>query len=136
MVEEYAKDVIMKERKRWLLFGIPWTFTKYTLTPKRIILNEGLLRSTENEILLYRIIDIELSKTLFQKIFKLGTVTVKSKDASHPILEIKNIKNARAFRDSLAEAVENERLRMKVRQVEVYDPQSIAGSDDDFDDGF
>ena len=34
MVEEYAKDVIMKERKRWLLFGIPWTFTKYTLTPK------------------------------------------------------------------------------------------------------
>ena len=75
MVEEYAKDVIMKERKRWLLFGIPWTFTKYTLTPKRIILNEGLLRSTENEILLYRIIDIELSKTLFQKIFKLGTVT-------------------------------------------------------------
>ena len=124
------------ERKRWLLFGIPWTFTKYTLTPKRIILNEGLLRSTENEILLYRIIDIELSKTLFQKIFKLGTVTVKSKDASHPILEIKNIKNARAFRDSLAEAVENERLRMKVRQGEVYDPQSIAGSDDDFDDGF
>ena len=136
MVEEYAKDVIMKERKRWLLFGIPWTFTKYTLTPKRIILNEGLLRSTENEILLYRIIDIELSKTLFQKIFKLGTVTVKSKDASRPILEIKNIKNARAFRDSLAEAVENERLRMKVRQGEVYDPQSIAGSDDDFDDGF
>ena len=50
--------------------------------------------------------------------------------------EIKNIKNARAFRDSLAEAVENERLRMKVRQGEVYDPQSIAGPDDDFDDGF
>ena len=97
MVEEYAKDVIMKERKRWLLFGIPWTFTKYTLTPKRIILNEGLLRSTENEILLYRIIDMELSKTLFQKIFKLGTVTVKSKDASHPILEIKNIKNVEKF---------------------------------------
>ena len=94
------------------------------------------MRSTENEILLYRIIDMELSKTLFQKIFKLGTVTVKSKDASHPILEIKNIKNARAFRDSLAEAVENERLRMKVRQGEVYDPQSIAGPDDDFDDGF
>ena len=129
MAEEYAKDVIMQERKRWLFFGIPWTFTKYTLTPKRIILNEGLLRSTENEILLYRIIDMELSRTLFQKMFKLGTVTVKSKDASHPILEIKNIKNSRAFRDSLAEAVENERLRMKVRQGEVYDPQSVAEPD-------
>ena len=79
---------------------------------------------------------MSFQKHFFRKFFKLGTVTVKSKDASHPILEIKNIKNARAFRDSLAEAVENERLRMKVRQGEVYDPQSIAGSDDDFDDGF
>lgn len=136
MSEEYAKDVIIQERKRWLFFGIPWTFTKYTLTPKRIILNEGLLRSTENEILLYRIIDMELSRTLFQKIFKLGTVTVKSKDASHPILEIKNIKNSRVFRDNLAEAVENERMRMKIRQGEVYDPQIIAEPDNHFDDGF
>ena len=136
MAEEYAKDVIMQERKRWLFFGIPWTFTKYTLTPKRIILNEGLLRSTENEILLYRIIDMELSRTLFQKMFKLGTVTVKSKDASHPILEIKNIKNSRAFRDSLAEAVENERHSMTVRPREVYVPQSGAPPSDSFVDRF
>lgn len=136
MADEYISDVIIQERKRWLFFGIPWTFTKYTLTPKRIVLNEGLLRSTENEILLYRVIDMELSRTLFQKMFKLGTVTVKSKDASHPLLEIKNIKHSREFRNQLAECVEKERLRMRVRQGEVYDPQGNDEHDDSFGDGF
>lgn len=132
---DYIGEILMKERKRWGFFGIPWTFTVYTLTPKRLVLKEGLLKSTENEILLYRVIDIELSQTLFQKIFKLGTVTVKSKDASHPLLHIKNIKNSREFRNVLADSVEKERMRMRVRQGEVYDPE---GSDlnDAFDDGF
>lgn len=139
MADGYAGDVIIQERKRWLFFGIPWTFTKYTLTPKRIILEEGLLRSTENEILLYRIIDMELSRSLIQKIFKLGTLVVKSKDASHPILYIKNVKNAREFRNLLADAVETERMRMRVRQGEIYDPQGDDMPDEhfnDFNDGF
>lgn len=136
MADEYISDIIIQEKKRWLFFGIPLTFTKYTLTPKRIIINEGLLRSTENEILLYRIIDMELSRTLFQRMFKLGTVTVKSKDASHPILEIKNIKNAREFRNCLAESIEKEKIRMKVHQGEIYDPQNIAEPDGNFNDGF
>lgn len=133
--DEYIGDILMKERKRWGFFGIPWTFTVYTLTPKRLVLKEGLLKSTENEILLYRVIDIELSQTLFQKMFKLGTVTVKSKDASHPMLHIKNVKNSREFRNVLADSVEKERMRMRVRQGEVYDPE---GSDvhDAFGDGY
>lgn len=134
MSDEYAGDILIHERKRWLFFGIPWTFTKYTLTPKRIILEEGLLRSTENEILLYRVIDMELSRSLMQKIFKLGTVIVKSKDASHPILYIKNVKNAREFRNLLADAVEKERIRMRVRQGEIYDPQDDAQPDEHFSD--
>ena len=92
MVEEYAKDVIMKERKRWLLFGIPWTFTKYTLTPKRIILNEGLLRSTENEILLYRIIDIELSKHFFRKFLSLVQLQLNQRTHLTLFLKLKILK--------------------------------------------
>ncbi len=139
MADEYSGDIIIQERKRWLFFGIPWTFTKFALTPKRIIIEEGLLHSKENEILLYRIIDMELSRTLLQKIFKLGTLIVKSKDASHPILYIKNIKHSREFRNHLADAVEKERLRMRVRQSEIYDPQSEDTPDEhfnDFNDGY
>ena len=32
--------VIFKERKRWLFLGLPWTFTKYTIKPAFITLNQ------------------------------------------------------------------------------------------------
>ena len=112
---------IVRERKRWLFFGIPWTFTKYILTEKKIIIERGLLRSTENEILMYRVTDIEMIRTLFQKIFGLGTLVVYSHDKTNPTLEIKNIKHVREFKDTLSDAVEKDRIRMKMRQSEIVD---------------
>ena len=67
---------IVRERKRWLFFGIPWTFTKYILTEKKLIIQSGFFKSVENEILMYRVTDISLSRTLIQKIFGLGTLTI------------------------------------------------------------
>lgn len=118
---EFQNKIIMRERKRWLFFGIPWTFTKYTLMTKKLILVEGFFKTVENEILLYRVLDMSLSRNLIQKIFKLGTVTVYAQDKTHPTLVIKNIKHAREFRDSLADAVEKDRIRMKMRQSEFID---------------
>lgn len=62
-------EIIQQERKRWLLFGLPFTFTKYTLTNRKLLINEGLLTSKENEILLYRVLDITLQRTLYRKYF-------------------------------------------------------------------
>ena len=58
---------LMRERKRWLFFGIPWTFTKYILTEKKIIIESGLLNSSENEILMYRVTDMTLTRSLSRK---------------------------------------------------------------------
>ena len=126
--DEFQNNIIMQERKRWAFFGIPWTFTKYTLMTKKLIFTEGLLKTVENEILLYRVLDMSLSRTLIQKIFKLGTVTVYSQDKTNPTLVIKNIKHAREFRDALADAVEKDRIRMKMRQSEFID-QHIDAQD-------
>ena len=71
-------EIIQQERKRWLFFGLPFTFTKYTLTNRKLLINEGLLTSKENEILLYRVLDITLQRTLLQKMFGLGTAVVES----------------------------------------------------------
>ncbi len=116
-----VNNELMRERKRWGFFGIPWTFTKYILTEKKIIIERGLLRSTENEILMYRVTDIEMIRTLFQKIFGLGTLVVYSHDKTNPTLEIKNIKHVREFKDTLSDAVEKDRIRMKMRQSEIVD---------------
>lgn len=122
-------QIIMNERKRWAFFGIPWTFTKYTLMTKKIMLTQGLIKTVENEILLYRILDISLSRNLIQKIFKLGTIMVYAHDKTNPTLQIKNIKHSREFRDSLAEAVEKDRIRMKMRQGEIID----SNNSDDYE---
>lgn len=115
------KGEIMRQRKRWGFFGIPWTFTKYILTKKKIVIQKGFFTSVENEILLYRVTDMTLTRTFWQKIFGLGTLIVYAHDKTNPTLEIKNIKHVREFKDTLSDAVEKDRIRMKMRQSEIVD---------------
>lgn len=125
----FEQSLNVSERKRWLFFGLPFTFTVYTLKNKSLILKEGFLNTSENEILLYRIVDMTLNRTLFQRIFGLGSIVLEAQDKTHPYLEIKNIKHSRNFRDLLANAVENDKLRLRMRQGELIDSQA-----DGFDD--
>ncbi|MBQ9462006.1 MAG: PH domain-containing protein [Clostridia bacterium] len=132
---EQDNDLIMRERKRWGFFGIPWTFTKYSLKKKKLVIETGLFRSVEDEILLYRIVDITYSRALFQKLFKLGTIVIHARDKTNPVLVIKNIKHSREFKDKLSEMVEQDRIRMKMRQSEFVDagmPDLEDYASDDF----
>lgn len=115
------------ERKRWLFLGLPLTFTAYTLTNKKLTVNRGLFNTVEDDILLYRISDLRLKRSLWQKIFGLGSIEVTSSDKSLPQLDIHNIKNYREFKDLLEESIENDRLRVRFRSAEV-----IGGEDDGF----
>ncbi|MCQ4022968.1 MULTISPECIES: PH domain-containing protein [unclassified Ruminococcus] len=113
------QNVIIKERKRWVFFGLPFTFTTYTLNERKLLINSGLLSSVEDEILLYRVLDLTLRKTLFQKLFGLGTVIVHAQDQTTPTLELKNIKNSHKFKELLSEQVEKEKSRLRIRKGEV-----------------
>ena len=128
-----VNNELVRERKRWLFFGIPWTFTKYILTEKKIIIQSGLFTSTENEILMYRVTDMTLTRSLFQKMFGLGTLVVYAHDKTTPTLEVKNIKHIREFKEILSEAVEKDRLRMKMRQSEIVDGIHDVHDDVDFE---
>lgn len=129
---EDTMRISVTERKRWGFFGLPFTFTTYTLTDKKLTVRQGLITTTEDDILLYRVMDTSLTRTIMQKLFKLGTLTVASSDKSLPSLEIKNIRNYRAFKDLLEDGVEKERLRMRMRAGELVDNGS--DEDDDFGD--
>lgn len=127
--EQDTLNISITERKRWTFFGLPFTFTTYTLTGKKLTVRQGLLTTHEDDILLYRVMDTSLTCTLIQKIFKLGTLKVISSDKTLPNLEIKNIRNFKAFKDLLEESVEKERLRMRFRTGEMIDA-GLDGFDD------
>ena len=114
-----ADTEIMRERARWPFLGLPFTFTQYVITDKKLIIKTGFFVSKESEILHYRILDMSYSRNLFQKMFKLGTITLYSQDITNPELVIKNIKNSREFKDKLSELTESEKRRLSVRRGEV-----------------
>lgn len=132
-----ADTEITRERKRWLFFGLPFTFTKYIIYKKKLVVETGLLVTKENEILHYRILDMEYSRSLFQKMFGLGTIILHSQDVTSPNLVIKNIKNSREFKDTLSELTEQEKQRLSVRRGEVVGgmphPAHSPHMPDDFD---
>ena len=123
-----SKEVIWEDRKR-TLFGLPLSFTKYRLTNERLFIESGLLHSVENEVRLYRIMDVQLDRTLGQKIFGVGTIHVKSGDKILKDFDIKSIKNSREIKEMLSELVEKNRVEKRVVNREMM-------LDDVDDEGF
>lgn len=127
--KQVEQDVeLLKERKRILFFALPFSFTTYTITEKKLIYKTGLLSTNEDEILLYRVQDMGVKRSLGQRIFGLGTIEVHSQDKTMPLLIIKNIKHVKEFRAILSENVEKEKIRRNFRSTEILD------GGDDFSD--
>jgi hypothetical protein len=113
------EDIEWADRKR-TLFGLPWSFTKYRLTKTRLISEIGLFSTDTNEILLYRILDIELHRSLGQKIFGVGDVLLYSADPSSPNFRIKSVKQPFDVKSLLSSLVESERIARNVVGREMY----------------
>lgn len=107
------------ERKRWLFLGLPFTFTKYTIREEMITVDTGLLKTVENDCYMYKVQDVQLTATLAEKMFRLGTVTCFTGDTTDPKLELAHIKNARAVKDFILEM--SEAARIKRRTVNMLD---------------
>ena len=118
-------EYIWKDRKRYL--GMPLSFTRYAISEDRLFLSVGLLNVRDEEIVLYRVRDISVSRTLWQRLFGVGTVTVASSDKSTPSLQLKNVKHPMDVKETLHHQVEEVKMRRRVRVGE------IMGSMDDDD---
>ena len=122
-------EYIWKDRKRY--FGLPLSFTRYSMTEDRLFLSVGFLSIKDEEVLLYRIRDINTSRTLWQRLFGVGTVSVISSDKTMPNLVMKNIKNPLQVKELLHTQVEEMKVRRRVRLGEIMADNYDA--DDDLD---
>ena len=93
MADEFTKEKVLWEgRKHWLWF--PFSFTKYSLTEDRFYSQKGLLSTHYDELLLYRVTDICLTRTLGQKLCGTGTITLTCKGDAQRIVTLRSIKDS------------------------------------------
>ena len=122
-----AKDTMLwKDRKRYL--GLPISFTTYSVSDDRLFRDSGFFNRRYEEVLLYRVRDISLTRNLGQMIFGVGTITIISSDKSATRLDIENVKNPKEVKELIHQLVEEAKSRRRFRFGE-FDSVS-----DDFDD--
>ncbi len=133
-------EYLWKDRKRRL--GLPLSFTRYSLSGDWLFCETGFLNLRADEVLLYRVQDLELTMTLGQRIFGVGTVCVHSSDKSMPHLDLKNVKHPRQVKELIHQSVEEAKNRRRMRATELLgkDGPNLHDEDDldfipDEDDG-
>ena len=119
---------IWKDRKRVL--GMPLSFTRYAMTEDRLFISVGFFTLKDDEVLLYRVRDIDLNRTFWQRFFGVGTINVISSDKTMPNLVLKNVKRPVYVKELIHQQVEEMKLRRRVRVGEIMGEMD---NDDDLD---
>lgn len=120
--------LIWSDRKRF--WGMPLSFTRYALSEDRLFLSVGFFTIRDEEILLYRVRDINTTRTLGQRLFGVGTITVSSSDRTMPTLVIKNVKQPLYVKELIHDHVEEAKQKRRMRYAEV---STDLDTDDDSD---
>ena len=126
---------IYEEMLKWydlkrIWCGLPWTFTKYGMSEDRLFVEKGFFNSQEQEVRLYRILNVNLKRTFFQKIFGLGTIHIDSSDKDLGNFDIINIKKSYDVKELISQTVESERIRNRVTAREYMSDNDDNDSDD------
>ena len=119
---------VWQDRKR-TVFGLPWSFTRYALTEEKLLIDTGFFSRTEDEVRLYRILDLTLRRSFWERIFGVGTIHCCTADKSMGEFDIKHIKRPREIKELLSAMVEEERRARRVGMREYVDGEEEIEDD-------
>ena len=124
---------VFQERKRLLFFGLPWTFTKYTLSASLLTIDRGFLNTVQDDCYMYKIQDVKLNKSLLERLFKLATIVCYTGDVTHPEIRLEHIKNADAIKAYILKTSEEARLKRRTLNTMNIDAHNCDAHDDVID---
>jgi hypothetical protein len=110
-------EFLWTDRKRY--FGMPISFTRYFLSADRLFVSSGFLTIRDDQLLLYRVSDINATRTFWQRFFGVGSVTVMSNDNSTPNVTLVNIRNPLYVKELIHRQVEECKKQNNVRVGEI-----------------
>ena len=105
-----------------ILWLVRWWVTKcttYELTSQRLRIRSGVLNRRVDELELYRVKDYAMEQPLLLRLVGLGNLTMITSDVSNPQVAIKAIADVENVREKLRGAVQSERDRKRVRELDV-----------------
>ncbi len=108
---------IWKDTKRH--FGIPLSLTSYELTDSRLFCYTGSFTRKRSQILLYHIRDIDVSISLTQRLFGVGTIKLFSSDSTTPTMLLQNIKDPNAVAELLYKYSEADKQSHRIYHMEL-----------------
>ena len=101
------------EKKRTKIFGLPWTFTKYIIDDEKVTIKSGFLSTVEDDAYMYKIQDVRLVRSFFERLARIGTVICYTGDTTHPELKLVHIRRANEIKDFLMKASEEARIKRR-----------------------
>ena len=111
----------------WLM---RWWITKctlYELTSQRLRIRSGILNKKVDELELFRVRDYTMEQPLLLRFVGLGNLTMITSDATTPTVVMRAIPAVEVVREKLRTAVQAERDRKRVRQLDVDNVEDGGG---------
>ncbi len=101
------------------LTTINLNFTTYQITKDELIIQTGFFNRKTNTIELYMLKDADLTESVYQRLLKIGTITVNidshaSTEKFGTRIKIKNIEHAAEVRKLLRDAIEDDVMERKI----------------------
>ena len=115
-------QIMWKDRKHWMWF--PWTFTVYSIKNERLYLKKGFFKTIYDETLLYRIVDVRLTRNLWQKLFGTGTISLFTRVDVGGEIRLENVKHSVQVKEYISDMVEDIRRSKNVVGKEFYGAMS------------
>ena len=115
--------ILGHDRKGWC--GMPLSFTRYYIVENegkwlKLFSSIGLFATEDNEVNFFRIFDISVYQSLFDKMFGVGTITLYVNDESTDTIVIRKIKKPHKVRNLIANLIEKERQKHGFRLTEFH----------------